>query len=349
MIQRIVTVLFVCSVFFMVPFHQAQAKGLYVRDWITISVRTSPYETAKMIGLANTNDFLEVIDETEEWTKVRTPEGKEGWVQNRYLTKQTPKALLIDQLNEKVKSLSEDNQTLREENKQLQKEHRERNYKISSLTKEVDKVKKEYTDLESSSSEYLELKKNYDALQAEYTAHAQKMEALAKENSRLKTSDRLIFTFIGGGFIIVGLVIGVLFFMGIMGAGFYVIWNKISSLALQQKADSPEATEEVAKELVGPVYGLDTFIVNLADKGGSRYLRLTIEMELKDSSVSEELEKRLPQIKDCILMTVPTKKVEDIQSIEGKNRLRDELLMGLNGLLKNGGITKIYFTEFVIQ
>ncbi|HPR51911.1 MAG TPA: TIGR04211 family SH3 domain-containing protein [Deltaproteobacteria bacterium] len=210
MIQRIVTVLFVCSVFFMVPFHQAQAKGLYVRDWITISVRTSPYETAKMTGLANTNDFLEVIEEREEWTKVRTPEGKEGWVQNRYLTKQTPKALLIDQLNEKVKSLSDDNQTLREENKQLQKEHRERNYKISSLTKEVDKVKKEYTDLETSSSEYLELKKNYDALQAEYTAHAQKMEALAKENSRLKTSDRLIFTLIGGGFIIIGLVIGVL-------------------------------------------------------------------------------------------------------------------------------------------
>ena len=210
MIQRIVTVLFVCSVFFMVPFHQAQAKGLYVRDWITISVRTSPYETAKMIGLANTNDFLEVIDETEEWTKVRTPEGKEGWVQNRYLTKQTPKALLIDQLNEKVKSLSDDNQTLREENKQLQKEHRERNYKLSSLSKEVEKVKKEYTDLETSSSEYLELKKNYDALHAEYTEHAQKMEALAKENSRLKTSDRLIFTLIGGGFIIVGLVIGVL-------------------------------------------------------------------------------------------------------------------------------------------
>ncbi len=210
MIRRILMVFFVCSLFSMVPFHQAYAKGVYVRDWITISVRTSPYDTAKMIGLANTNDFLEVIEEKKDWTKVRTPEGKEGWVQNRYLTTKTPKALLIDQLNEKVKSLSENNKALRDENKQLQKEHRERNYKISSLSKEIDKVKEEYEGLKSDSNEYLELRKNYENLQAENAAHAENMALLEKENSRLKTSDRLIFTLIGGGFIIVGLVIGVL-------------------------------------------------------------------------------------------------------------------------------------------
>ena len=210
MIRRILMVFLLCSVFSLVPFHQADAKGVYVRDWITISVRSSPSEGARTINLGNTNDFFEVIEEREEWTKVRTTEGKEGWVQNRYLTTQTPKALIIDQLNEKVKSLAEDNMTLREENKQLQKEHRERNYKISSLSKEVDKVEKEYAELKSASSEYIELKKNYEDLQAEYAAQVEKMEVLAKENSRLKTSDRLIFTFMGGGFIILGLVIGVL-------------------------------------------------------------------------------------------------------------------------------------------
>jgi SH3 domain protein len=210
MIRHIIMVFFVCLVFAMVPLQQVSAKGLYVRDWITISVRTTPQETARMVGLANTNDFLEVIEEQEEWTKVRTPDGKDGWVQNRYLTKLTPKALIIDQLNEKVKSLTENNKTLREENKQLQKDNRERNYKMSSLSKEVDKVKNEYDDLKTSSAEYLELKKSYEDLQGEFVAHSEKMEILAKENNRLKTSDRLIFTLIGGGFIIVGLVLGVI-------------------------------------------------------------------------------------------------------------------------------------------
>jgi len=191
-------------------FAQAAAKGLYVRDWITISVRTAPFESSKIIGLANTNDYLEVLEEKDEWIRVRTPEGKEGWVQDRYLTKQTPKALIIDQLNEKVKSLTENNQVLREENKQLQKDNRERTYKMSSLTKEIDNLKTDYTDLKTESAEYLELKKDNDKLQEEFKAHEEKMRVLEKENSRLKTSERIIFTLVGGGFIILGLVLGVL-------------------------------------------------------------------------------------------------------------------------------------------
>lgn len=210
MSRHSIMVFLVCLVFIMVPFQQVSAKGLYVRDWITISVRIAPQETAKIVGLANTNDFLEVIEENEEWSKVRTPDGKDGWVQNRYLTKQTPKALIIDQLNEKVKSLTENNKTLREENKQLQKDNRERNYKVSSLSKEVDKVKNEFDDLKTASTEYLELKKRYEDLQGEFIVHSEKMEMIAKENNRLKTSDKLIFTLIGGGFIIFGLVIGII-------------------------------------------------------------------------------------------------------------------------------------------
>lgn len=208
--RKTMTVIIVFLAFALAPLVQAGAKGLYVRDWITISVRTAPYETSKIIGLANTNDYLESLEEQEEWTKVRTPEGKEGWVQNRYLTKQTPKALLIDQLNEKVKSLTENNQVLREENKQLQKDNRERTYKMSALTKDVENVKTDYDNLKTASAEYLDLKKGYEELQREFKAHSEKMGVLEKENSRLKTSERIIFTLVGGGFIILGLVIGVL-------------------------------------------------------------------------------------------------------------------------------------------
>jgi len=208
--RKILTGLIVLLVVSMAPLQSAGAKGVYVRDWITISVRTSPYETAKITGLANTNDYLETLEEQEEWTKVRTPEGKQGWVQNRYLTKQTPKALIIDQLNEKVKSLSENNQTLREENKQLQKENRERTYKMSALSKDIDNVKTDYDNLKSAAAEYLELKKSYEDLQGLFKAHSEKMGMLEKENSALKTSERIIFTLVGGGFIILGLVVGVL-------------------------------------------------------------------------------------------------------------------------------------------
>ena len=129
-----------------------------------------------------------------------------------------------------------------------------------------------------------------------------------------------------------------------VGAVFFVVWNKTSFFSSQT-----EKVPENNSEVIRSVYSLDTFIVNLADKGGRRFLRVTMDLELKDESLAGEIDKRLSQIKDSILMILPTKRFEDINSVEGKIALRDEIMTKLNSLLKDGSITNIYFVEFVIQ
>jgi len=138
--------------------------------------------------------------------------------------------------------------------------------------------------------------------------------------------------------------------LGIMGAGFYMIWNKVSSFA-PQKEEAPEKVveEKTDEETIGPIFPLDTFIVNLADKGGKRFLRITMDLELSGNDLANELTKRKSQIADGILMILPTKRFEDIRSVEGKIALRDELISKTNSFLKTGKITNIYFKEFVIQ
>jgi flagellar FliL protein len=143
-------------------------------------------------------------------------------------------------------------------------------------------------------------------------------------------------------------------FMGIMGTGLFIMWSKLSSLDRIVNPVTEEESEDVKEEeededKVGPIYALDTFIANLADEGGKRYIRVTINLELKDTVVKEELDKRLPQIRDAILMLLPTKKHEDIQDIEGKIVLRKEIIERLNSLFKEDRIANLYFTEFVVQ
>ena len=94
---------------------------------------------------------------------------------------------------------------------------------------------------------------------------------------------------------------------------------------------------------------LDTLIVNLADQGGKRYLRVTMELELSAPEVYEEIDLRMPQIRDAILMVLPTKQYADISTTEWKVQLRDEMIARMNTILKTGTITTIYFTEFVVQ
>ena len=129
-----------------------------------------------------------------------------------------------------------------------------------------------------------------------------------------------------------------------VGAVFFVVWNKTSFFSSQT-----EKVPENNSEVIRSVYSLDTFIVNLADKGGRRFLRVTMDLELKDESFAGEIDKRLSRIRDSILMIMPTNRFEDINSVEGKIALRDEIMTELNSFLKDGSITNIYFVEFVIQ
>lgn len=140
-----------------------------------------------------------------------------------------------------------------------------------------------------------------------------------------------------------------LVFVGIMGAGFFVLWSKLSPADPKAGQESQEVVEGESAPAIGHLYSLDTFIVNLADKGGKRYLRVTMDLELAVDTIPDEVNTLLPKIRDSILMILPTRRSEDVHSVEGKNALREEIVAKLNSFLGEGSITNLYFTEFVSQ
>ncbi len=149
--------------------------------------------------------------------------------------------------------------------------------------------------------------------------------------------------------IIIIAVVAILF-LTIIGAGFFMMWNKMSSVvAKTQNTPAQDIETKENDSDIGAVYSLDSFIVNLSGDGGKRYLRVTMEMEMDNEKLSEEMAKRLPQIRNAILMILPEKKYEDISDKKGKTALGEEIINTVNELLKTGTIKNIYFTEFVIQ
>jgi flagellar FliL protein len=161
--------------------------------------------------------------------------------------------------------------------------------------------------------------------------------------------------------ILVGLVLVLVL---VMGGGMFMIYTKLPSAS--PKAVVPEAGAEAGAESIpekakpediGSVVSMETFIVNLADPGGNRYLRVTMDLELAGKpgdksagkAAGDEITKRMPQIRDAILMILSTKRYADISTPEGKTALREEILNAVNGLLASSQISRIYFKEFVIQ
>lgn len=134
-----------------------------------------------------------------------------------------------------------------------------------------------------------------------------------------------------------------------LAAGFFMMWNKLSQINTQATQPANVDTNQSQMAQLGPLFSLETFIVNLADEERSRYLRITMDLELAASTDTEKLNERLPQIRDRILMILPSKRFEDIASVDGKTALRDEIIGKLNSLFPKTVITDIFFTEFVVQ
>lgn len=137
-------------------------------------------------------------------------------------------------------------------------------------------------------------------------------------------------------------------FMGMVGAGFFILWNKISQVP-QDSGKVAEMPVEEEENAIGPLYSLDTMIVNLADHGGKRYLRVTMALELSDPESVATIESRLPQVRDAVLMILPTKTYDDVSTTDGKITLRNQVMEKINTLMTKGRVTNIYFTEFVVQ
>ncbi len=66
-------------------------------------------------------------------------------------------------------------------------------------------------------------------------------------------------------------------------------------------------------------------------------------------AVKGDLDMRLAAIRDGILVLLSAKTLQDIQDIQGKNQLKDEILGAVNKHIPPGKIAKVYFTDFVVQ
>lgn len=161
----------------------------------------------------------------------------------------------------------------------------------------------------------------------------------------------------GGGKLIIIIIVAVVV---LFGGGFAAWWFFLSGPD-EAPADKPAATETAeagqgeeggaaGEKKPGTIVDMKPYVVNLADPGGKRYLKLTMAVDAGDEKLRQEIETRMPQIRDSILLLLTSKKYEEVAAAAGKIRLKNEILKVINRYLKGAGaVHAIYFTEFVIQ
>lgn len=153
--------------------------------------------------------------------------------------------------------------------------------------------------------------------------------------------------------ILLFIIIGVVVLLLCGGGAYFFLFSGPSDeeIAQQIEAEQGKPVETVKKEApkVGVMYAMDPFVVNLADPKARHYVKATIILELRDDNVKEEADKLLPRIRNDIILLLSSQTLEDVITMEGKIRLRDEIMARVTRVLGEDSVNNVYFSSFVVQ
>ena len=122
-----------------------------------------------------------------------------------------------------------------------------------------------------------------------------------------------------------------------------------------QSSEEPKVEKAAPKER-GEIHLIENILVNPAGTNGTRFLSTSIGVETakmagekKEGAEAEGFKKTSPIIRDILIAILSSKTMEELSSIDGKARLRDEILTKLNQAVAPDSIFSVYFVDYVLQ
>lgn len=139
---------------------------------------------------------------------------------------------------------------------------------------------------------------------------------------------------------------------GVVGGGAYLAYAGTLGHVNPSISDE-ELNEEINKlrtelQTTPVTFAMETFNTNLEGLP-RRFIRLEMSVEMYDQEGFEELVTMGGEARDSIMRVVNSKRLQDIDSIQGKLNLKNEVSATLNGLMHRGVVKNVYFTKFQVQ
>ncbi len=190
-LEKSILAIFFTLVFIMsASISSAFADTRYVSDRLIISVRDGQNQNAAVLGYIETGAPVDVLEEKEDFLRIRTEDLIEGWVRTQYIVSEKPKVLIIENLKNEIEALNKEIEALNKEidtlknvqgsaSNSLLKTKKLYQEKIEALKEEVN-INQKFTA--KAKSDFIELNKKYTTL----LKHSKNTEELINEVEKLK-------------------------------------------------------------------------------------------------------------------------------------------------------------------
>jgi len=190
----------------------AQAETRYVTDQLEATLRTGESVTHRIIRMVDSGTPLEVLDTNPKsgYSRVRTEDGREGFILTRQLMDEAPPRERVIQLEAKLKELQQAPEQLSAKLAALQDEYGtlERNHaKLESVKRDLEA---ELIAVKRAAADPLAIAEERNALRKQVADLTRQVEELKAQNAEAANDQAQRWFMIGGGVAFGGLLLGLI-------------------------------------------------------------------------------------------------------------------------------------------
>ena len=139
-----------------------------------------------------------------------------------------------------------------------------------------------------------------------------------------------------------------LILLGAVGGG-WVAYSQYVPIATMGYEGPVAEGEGAAPVEYGEFMEMESLIVNPSGTEGKRYLMVKIGLESDKNKALEEVTEKAVVVRDAILKNLSARTVDELATIESHDKIKEGLREVINEILEEGEITRLYFTQYVLQ
>lgn len=208
-LKKSVTILFTALTLSLSALTTVHAETQYVSDHLVITLRSGQGAQFQILKTLVSGTRLEILETTDTgYTKVRTPEGTEGWVRTQYLTTEPIAQEKLANLEAQLQTAKTELSQLKESYTALRKERNVLASEKNKFTSDNSQLETELDRLKEVAAKPIILDRENRELQQKNVALEKDVQRLSQENRVLKDSSKREWIIAGALILFIGIVFG---------------------------------------------------------------------------------------------------------------------------------------------
>lgn len=204
--------LLLCGVLLALSAASASAETVYVDDVLYAPIRSGEGTQYRILHSGvRSGTALELIERSESgYSRVRTPDGIEGWMVSRYLTDTPIARQRLEIANRQLSQAKETVSELRSQVAEITEERDTLRNSEANLEARAGRLSQELIEIKTVAADALNLKRRNEELNNENQRLRNDLEVLTAEKERLEANKESDFMLIGAGLVLLGIILALI-------------------------------------------------------------------------------------------------------------------------------------------